>query len=330
MDAMTGALRAWLGQRLSDVTIELPTPTRPAAGASSETYFLAPRVVDDNGARTVPMVLRVEPAGDRIYQNPSIAREFGVLDMLGRQGEVPVPSTLWLEADATIIGAPFMVMAHVGGQVPDAMHHSTGLLAEASLMERREIWQSAIGAMALIHNTDPAPFSFLGSSRRGLDAEFTRWQAYMRWSGVSLYPIQEKALRWLMDNQPTEDCGGLAWGDARPENMIFRDRRCVAVIDWETVSLGGAESDLTWWLFFDWLITDGFGIPRLEGFPGRDETLSYWESCAQRSLRHIEWHEVFAAWRFGLISARSQMLAGQADEAGPGAPWLSRLAQLLG
>ncbi|MDB5447849.1 MAG: hypothetical protein JWQ97_3166, partial [Phenylobacterium sp.] len=37
---------------------------------------------------------------------------------------------------------------------------------------------------------------------------------------------------------------------------------CAAVLDWDMVSLAGAECDLAWWTLMDQNYTAGRGIPR--------------------------------------------------------------------
>lgn len=327
-------LLAWLHAKLPGAEIALPLPTRPAAGASSETYFLAPVVTERGVTQVRRMVLRVQATDPQVYEDPSVEREFRVMAALRRDGTVPVPEPLWLETDRAVLGEPFMVMAHVAGRIPGGQHHSGGYLTEIGPAKRERVWTSAIETMARLHAVDPAGLDFLGAPQNGLEAELARWQSYLHWSRIPIRPEQERGLRWLSDNRPGYDLTGLAWGDARPENMIFAGERCIAVIDWETVSLGGAECDLGWWLFFDWLAGEGYGIPRLDGVPGRAETLALWEAFAGRRLRDMHWHEAFATWRFGMIADRSLMLAWEKGAAGvppPGAPrvYIDRLVRLI-
>ena len=96
----------------------------------------------------------------------------------------------------------------------------------------------------------------------------------------------------------------LCWGDARIPNMIFRAGRCVAVLDWEMVTLGNPEQDLGWWIFMDWHHSAGIEIPRLEGLPSRQQTVARYEEWMERPVRHLEYYEVFAALRFAVIMIR--------------------------
>ena len=86
--------------------------------------------------------------------------------------------------------------------------------------------------------------------------------------------------------------------------MIFRDGRCVAVLDWEMATLGPAEMDLGWFLFMDRHHSEGIETPRLPGFPGRAATIARWEAGVGRSAEHVEFWEAFCAWRFSVVMAR--------------------------
>ena len=94
--------------------------------------------------------------------------------------------------------------------------------------------------------------------------------------------------------------------------MIFREERCVAVLDWEMVSLGNPVQDLAWWLFLDWHHSAGFDAPRLDGFPSREATVARWESLTGFSARHLHYYEVFAAMRFAVIMVRVVALVREA------------------
>jgi aminoglycoside phosphotransferase (APT) family kinase protein len=333
------SLLPWLHAHIPDAEeITLPAPRRPEAGGSSETLFLEPLIREHGGVRREKWVLRIEATVHQIYQDPSVQRQYRVMQALARSGTVAVPKVLWCESDRSVIGAPFFLMERVDGAIPDALHNSTGFLTEVTPARRELIWLSAIQTLAKIHSVDIESFRFLARpdlGETGLDQEIAVWDSYMRWSGVPVRPTQERARQWLADHLPANRASGLAWGDARPGNMVFRDNACVAVIDWETASLGGAETDLGWWLFYDWLVSEGFGAKRLPGLGSREDTIRVWEQFAGRKAQNMEWHEVFATWRFSMISDRARHLAREtgsqnAPRADSRSPHAERLEMLLG
>ena len=127
----------------------------------------------------------------------------------------------------------------------------------------------------------------------GLDQEISAWDAYLGWAGVPPHPVLEKARGWISAHLPAHRPTGLAWGDARLGNMVFLEQRCRAVLDWETASLGGAESDLGWWIYYDWWVAEGTGVPRLDGIGGREETIRAWEDAIGRKAEAMPALEAF-------------------------------------
>jgi aminoglycoside phosphotransferase (APT) family kinase protein len=332
------AILPWLQARLSDAEqIDLPTPRKPDAGGSSDTYFLSPRIVERGRERQEDWVLRIENTGFQVYQHPTIERQYRVMRVLKERSNVPVPAMIWYEPDRRTLGESFFVMQRVVGQIPSYLYHADGFLTQVTPAARAAIWLSAVEALAGIHRTDLESFRFLSRPQfgaTGLDQEIALWDGYLRWSGAPVRPIQQRARQWLLDHVPSRRPTGLAWGDARIGNMVFHDNRCVAVIDWETVSLGGAESDLGWWLFYDWMVSEGWGVPRLEGLGEREDTIKAWEEFASRQAFDLAWHEMFATWRFSLISDRARHLMRMMQMPDPlpadlKSPPAERLAMLL-
>lgn len=308
------SLLPWLRGKIGDAEeITLPLPVAPKAGGSSEVFFIDPIIRKKHEVRQEHLVVRIEAAGHRIYEFPSIERQYRTMAALGKIGAVPVPAMYWMEDDKGILGESFLVMERVSGSVPYDFYHSKGLLFDALPRAREEMWLSALQAIAAIHSADVRSFEFLGRPElgpTGLQQEMAVWDSYSRWIGLPLKPVQERAHRWLHDRLPTQMPPGLTWGDARVPNMIFRDNACRAVLDWETVSLSGAENDLGWMLFYDWFASDGHGIPRLDGIPGRDATVEIWTELTNRKPVNLSWCEVFATWRFSLIRDHALHLAG--------------------
>jgi aminoglycoside phosphotransferase (APT) family kinase protein len=332
------AVLAWIRARLQAAeTIVLAPLTAPDAGSSSETLMMDVSIHAHGATSLMHWVLRIQATTHQVYQDPAVERQYRVLDVLVQASNVPVPHVLWFEPDASILGAPFFVMERVDGIVPCEMYHSRGVLAEASPREREAMWLSAIEALAGIHRVDTSLLPFLdrpelGSS--GLDQEISAWDQYVDWAHTPPHPTLLRGRRWLADHAPPLRATGLAWGDARLGNIVFHDNRCVALLDWETVSLGCAETDLGWWIYYDWAITEGAGVPRLAGIGGRAETIAIWEGCSGRRAAAMEWHEAFATWRFAIISERAIELAEAAGtklpvSSGDGNPAIRRLAQLI-
>ena len=82
---------------------------RFSGGQSNPTYCIT-------DAHTKKYVLRKKPAGHLLPSAHAIEREYRVMTAL-QGSNVPVPQTLCLCTDESIIGTPFFIMSHVSGRI---------------------------------------------------------------------------------------------------------------------------------------------------------------------------------------------------------------------
>lgn len=316
-------------------TVRIRDLARADGGHSSETWLID-ALHDGRPAR---WVLRIEPRGHQIYEDASIERQYRMARTLRAHSDLPVPAALLFEPDDSVIGAPFYIMERVEGTAPPGSYHAEGILADSAPAAREALWLESVALLAKLHALDTGPFAFLGygdanAAADGVTQELARWDSYLRWTRLSQSPLLDRARLWLEDHRPAAKGLGLAWGDARVGNMLYADRRCTAMLDCETASLGGAETDLGWWIFYDEMMTDGVGVPRLPGIGDRAATIAAWEHFAGRRADAMEWHILFGAYRFALISEYAVALAVAAGRypasaAQQGNPAVRRLEQLL-
>jgi aminoglycoside phosphotransferase (APT) family kinase protein len=257
-------------------------------------------------------VVRVHPSGFQIFPEYDLHAQYAIMKALG-DTNVPVPEMLWEEPSGEILGQPFYVMEKVDGIAPadHPPYTAEGWLKELSPEEQRVLWQDYLEALANIHRLDPRALGleFLAKPELGrspIDQELRYYEDYYRWAYDGReHPVVEPSLAWLKENRPTgpeELC--LCWGDARIGNMIFRENRCVAVIDWEMARLGDPSMDLAWGLFLGRYHAEGNGHPPLPGFPSREETIAIYEDLVGRSAQDVEYYEVLAGMRFSVILIR--------------------------
>ncbi len=319
LDQARAALEPWFARLLPDAEDlrvgEVRTPT--SSGVANETLFCDTSWSEADTRTTRSFVVRVN-SPDFLYKDVDLAVHASMYDALRDEPGVPVPAVVGYEADPAVLGQAFFVMEHVDGQVPpDAPpFHTKGWVAELSTDSRAAMWRDAIEVMQRLHAVDPARLPFLdrpslGSS--GLEQDLHAAFEYARWiaRGREL-PVIDAAAHWLVDHLPKHPGTGLAWGDARVGNMMFRDDRVVAVLDWDMVSLAGAESDLAWWTIMDLLYTASAGVERLPGIGGPAATISRWEELAGRPVRDLEYHLVFASYRMATILVRLADLLAEA------------------
>jgi aminoglycoside phosphotransferase (APT) family kinase protein len=317
LEAAREALERWLRRKLrdrADVAVSaLSAPT--ASGFSNETLFFDVSWDDLGTTRRQSMVARLQAAGPGLYPVYDITVQYRVMAALGESTSVPVPAMLWLEADLSILGAPFFVMSGVDGRVPadDPPFTASGWVLDLTPHERAELNDNALRVLAEIHALDPVELGleFLARPELGdspLDQEIAFYERYYAWAAEGRsHPTLEAAFRWIHANRPpTEpETAVLSWGDARIGNMIFgAERQVLAVLDWEMATRASPEQDLGWWLFMHRHHTEGFGLPHPDGFPSRDAVVRRYAELSGRKVRNLDFYEAFAALRGATIMVR--------------------------
>jgi aminoglycoside phosphotransferase (APT) family kinase protein len=337
-------LAAWARKKLPmarDVRVEHMRV--PSAGLSNETLLCELAYTEAGAERREDLVLRLQPTQHFVFPDYDLSLQWRVLQALAGT-DVHVPGVRWVETDARVLGSPFYVMTKVDGSVPSDVppYHAAGLMTEVGPEERAAIWWSGIEEMARIHRLDPDALhlGFLEKTRFGadpLEQELGYWDDYLRWAAAGVdQPTTTPALAWLREHRPPSRRRRLCWGDARLPNMIFRENRVVAVLDWEMAFLGEPTADLAWWLFLDWHHSEGNRIPRLPGLPSRQETIERYQHLVGWTCEDVHYWDVFAAMRFAVIMVRVAAIMRDVGTPMPTPDFQTnnvptqRLAQLLG
>ena len=306
MEAARAALTEWLGAHLpgvSDLNLD-PITTPGGTGVANETLLLRGRWREGGQPRDGGFAVRLA-AEDPFWVDADIRTQFLMYEALADEPNIPVPGVIGYEADPRFLGGPFYVMERIEGQIPPDLPHFTegGFVHDASPALRRQLWEEGVRAMANVHKADVRRLGFLHRphlGEGGLRQELNYFRSYLDWARKGrTYDMLETGWEWLNANLPTDSQQGLSWGDSRIGNMIFRDFRVVAVLDWDTVSLAGPETDLAWWIQMERNAWE-----KLEGFRHPDDLVDYWESLTGWKVRHLHWHRVFTAFRLGSVSVK--------------------------
>jgi len=257
------------------------------------------------------MVLRCAPRAFPVYPEYDLSIQFRVMKALEKT-VVPVSRVHWLEEDPEVLGTAFYVMDRVEGVVPPEFppYHSFGVYFEAKPEVRSKMWWSAIEAMSQVHRVDwkALGMGFLGIPDSGtdpVDRQLAYFERYLEWDKESPdeeQPILEAALRWLQRNRYVPRQVALCWGDARIPNTMFRpDGTVAALFDWEMAFIGDPQADLAFFLFLDWVDSEGYGIPKLDGTPSVEDTVGRYEELTGWKVDNLFYNEVLAAFRAGVV-----------------------------
>jgi aminoglycoside phosphotransferase (APT) family kinase protein/putative sterol carrier protein len=307
------SLIPWLRKRMPEAcNMTVSDIQKPSMGLSNETYLFSLSSEDNGGLRSRSMVLRVAPRDYRVFPDYHLDHQYLIMKALRNTG-VPVPEMYWLEEGSDCMGAPFYVMERLFGQLPQdyPSYHGSGMVFEALPAERADMWWGSLETLARIHKLDwrQLGLDFLGAPGGGsdpIDRQLAYWERYFNWikdEPTERHPELEKAMQWLKDNtyEPERVC--LCWGDARIGNTLYRvpDHSVLAALDWEMAFLGDPEADLAWFIFIDRYLADEYGLERLEGLPGPEETIRRYEELTGWKVKNYRYNEAFSAMRFGMI-----------------------------
>ncbi|MFQ5514464.1 MAG: phosphotransferase family protein [Myxococcota bacterium] len=312
-------LREFFAAELPDAEDLRLSPLRGpgTTGFSNDTLMFDLEWREGGRARREALVVRISPSGVRVFPDYDLGLQYRVLRQL-EPTSVPVPRVRWMNADGRVLGDPFYVMERVEGRIPpdNPTYHAEGWMTEIEDSDREAIWWSGLEVLTRIHRLDwpRLGFDFLLTAKAGADPlgeQLEYYERFLAWAAEGRpQPTTSAALEELKRRRPPLERLALCWGDSRLGNMIFRENRCVAVLDWEMAIVADPEQDLAWWLFFDEHHSSGADIPRLGGLPSRAETVARYQEWTGWKVRHLEYYEAFAAFRFAVIMIRiARMLA---------------------
>ena len=311
------ALEAWLRTRVANPEVHR-VERPPTNGMSSET-LLFEVTFDGDGQRVAEScVARIppKPEDQPVFPSYDMAAQVAAMRLVGERTAAPVPAVLWFEPDPAHLGEPFFVMRRVDGVVPpDVLPYTMGgnWLFDASPAEQRLVQDSSIGILAEVHSIpadDPAAAALsLPGEGSPLRRHVANQRAYYEWvtaDGISS-PLIEEAFAALDASLPDETAAVLSWGDSRIGNILYRDFRPVAVLDWEMVATGPRELDLGWMIylhrFFHDLATN-YGLPGLPRFMDETEAGAHYARLTGHTAPDLAWYQIYAALRHAIIMFR--------------------------
>ncbi|MHA6616372.1 phosphotransferase family protein [Pseudonocardia sp. DLS-67] len=292
-------LAGLLARRLTAVLgtgVTVPPPTRLTGGASRETWSFTAQPAHGPPRR---LVLRRDPPG--AGRPDGMALEAAAI-AAAAAAAVPVPRLVDSGTDPAVLGAPYLVTEHVGGETI-----ARRLLREERYAAAREGLAAELGrTLARIHAIPVAAVPNLPA----VDP-LEHLRATYDALGEPL-PTIEIAMRWLDRNRPSSVPETVVHGDFRTGNLIVDPSGLRAVLDWEVVHRGDPREDLGWLCVKCWR----FGSPFPAGGFGPVEQLldGYAEVAGHRpDAGAVHWWQVFgtARWAVGCRGMAERHLSGE-------------------
>ncbi len=315
------AFSEWLHR--TENTTERPTVELlggpDGAGLSSETLLLDITLVHGEVSTALAAVLRLPPSADAfpIFETYDFGRQIEVMSVVRRSSGAPVPDVLWSDASGTAIGVPFVVMERIDGLVPpDLMPYTWGSwVTELDGAEHDSMTQDAVDALAMIHSVSPPPSLMAlefesAAGTTSLDRHLARLQRHYEWARTGRsFPTIERAFELLGASVPViERPDVIVWGDARIGNMLWRDARLVAILDWEMTTVGPRELDVAWMTYFASTFQTSAEIRGLTGAPSllrTDDVVSRYERISDVELQCFDWFLALTGLHQSIIGIRT-------------------------
>lgn len=290
-------VRTWLKNVESGEIGEL-TAHPIAGGRSNPTYELT------DGTRH--WILRRPPQGHVLPTAHDMGREYRAMSSL-KGTAVPVPRTVGLCEDPSVIGASFYVMDKIDGITLRTQTDTEQL----TVAQRSGLATSMIETLAELHSIDPAAVGLgdWGKPEGFLERQLRRWKRQWDSSATSDRPEISELHQRLTKSLPAREYPGIVHGDFKIDNMMV-DRsdptRILGVLDWEMSTLGDTLTDLGVMCSF-WDQEGEFynpitaGATALPGFPRRNELVERYIAARGIDVPEIDWYLVFADFKIAVI-----------------------------
>lgn len=303
------ALDAWLAANVDALGVG-PLVQHFITGGSSNVVLRLSR-----GGKAV--VLRKAPALAPPGSAKAIQREATVLKGLSGSA-VPHPRFHGYCDDPAVAGGPFYIMELVDGWAATITPQNTTTFPArfSSGPDQHYLGYAMLDGMIAMANLDyiAAGLEYYGKPDNFLNRQVARWRGQLagypeRYPGFETrtLPGLDYVADWLSANAPTTGRPGLMHGDFALNNVMFANdppARLVAIIDWETSTIGDPLMDLAG--FAQQLRRERGPQPRKPyfdnaNFPMLGDALNYYAGATGRDVSALDYYIVLYKFRMACI-----------------------------
>jgi aminoglycoside phosphotransferase (APT) family kinase protein len=234
LDSLSEKLINYIRKELNQKSVDYREPlTRLTGGYETLICRFELKGVEKRLAR--PLVLRVFQERDSHQAH----LESTVQNALADQA-YPVPAVHLTCMDESVLGNAFMIMDYVEGETLEKanlpLDQLVGILGKAH---------------ALLHCIDPGPI-LEKVTKSQVDARSINYEGRLERLLTSVnmnFPWLETALEWLYENRPDNpDVLSICHGDFHPMNILFKEGKIQAVLDWPNFLIGDPAMDVAFTL----------------------------------------------------------------------------------
>jgi len=238
-------------------------------------------------------------------------REFTVMSALGPTS-VPVPRTIHLCTDPSVLGVTFYVMERCRGHIVRNAFPE-GFAPTPS--DKRMVGDGLIDALVELHDVDWRDVGLEGFGRPEgfMERQIRRWARQWESSVTRPLPLMDELIVRLRDELPPPPAPTTVHGDFRLDNAILDPNdpgRIRAILDWEMSTIGDPLADLGLMLVY-WPQEDDSDAYRqafasitataVPGFPTRDDVLERYASKSGRDTSNVYFYWAFGFFKLAVI-----------------------------
>lgn len=289
------------------------------AGLSSDTLLLDLAWETTTGPVERAVVLRLPPPDDAlpVFEAYDLGRQVESMRVVRAGSRAPVPEILWFHPDPDAIGVPFFVMERIAGIVPpDILPYTWGSwVTELDATDLGRMTVESVDALVSIHSVAPSTILMDAATNEAegatmLQRHAAKVRGHFDWAAQGRsYPIVEHAWETLRSTFPEVDRPDvLVWGDARIGNILWREARAVAILDWEMTTVGPRELDVAWLIYFAeyfQMSAEGRGLVGVPDLLPRDVVIQRYERATGVELLHLDWFLLLTALHQTSIGIRT-------------------------
>ena len=194
-------------------------------------------------------------------------------------------------------------MGFVAGLVP----HDRTAGSSMTPADRTSLGEDAVMVLAGLHALEPDHIGLgdLGPREGYVQRQLRLWSRQWEASKQRDLPVMDRVRALLEDRIPTQQRTGVVHGDYRFGNLIVKDGKIGAVVDWELCTLGDPLADLGY-LANDWIDPGGPELWRSSvvqdgGFPSLEEMVARYAALTGADVSGLPYHRAMQAWRLAAI-----------------------------
>jgi len=297
-----------------------------AGGASGLTYLA--RV--QGGRLPSQIVIKVAPPGVAPIGHRDVLRQARILKSLSSIRGITVPKVIFEDFGDPPDTPPLYAMECIVGVAFDP--NKDVLLPDQALPPPDMLTERAVSAahmLATLHLQSLTSLGLQDDTAFTPQDELERWHRLIMKADKSIQSEANSLIDRLATDVPTSLPPTLLHGDFRLGNLLCRDNKIAAIIDWEIWAVGDQRIDLAWFLLTAEPSVHPLAIRSAPGMPPASKLLDVYKGTF-KDIEKLEWFRALALLKMAASTAlisRNNLRVG--DPAGHAARFMPLIPIML-